>query len=331
MNERSAIVASPDADGAASAVIAARSAEAVLKVLFMESERLPHFLDESSQQALPSHYELILCGMQVMRIDWDGRLIRPLLMAGLRAFTSPVKWFSAHEWKSEDLAAVAHVIGEENLCVCETAECTAALVRGACCAPEDDYADSLVRLGTGLSGEEGNPWIDQWRRVITTLKDNLPAMAEAISPLIAGRPDELSQELLLRADRLARENQELARSNAEEPIRMRQSTLVTIDIPAGRHPFWEEICASACAQTETEFCLCRLVGRPTLVLTRAAGSRMDLRRWARYVTDMLPQAQSVDAAPQAVPLVVEGLVHDPLLKREVLRLLEEGAHLIRSA
>ena len=330
MDSARVIVASKTVDGAASAVLAARSTKGGFEMVFLDSERLPGFFEPSMQQKLPPFYELFICDLGVMRRNWDGELIRPAFMDRLRALGRPIRWFGCEHWMPEDLAAVGHVLGEENLFVSEGARCTAALVRQALVEEPGAFEDALVALGSRRAGEGAADWVGKWRSVISALKDAPAELAGALSPLISARPEQVNEELLKRARQTEQANREFAQAHAAEPVAMRESKLVTIDIPPERRAFWAEISQYARSGAETEFCLCRLIGRPVVVLTRAQECRVDLRPWVRYLTDLMPAAQNVGSRPDVAPVVIEGLTDDPALLQEAVNLLRDGAHLLKS-
>jgi len=330
MENARVVVASRTVDGVASAVLAARSARSAFEVIFLDSEGLPGFFVPSMQQKLPPFYELIICDLGVMRRNWDGELIRPALMDRLRELGRPVRWFSCEPWMAEDRAAVGHIIGEGNLVVNQSAPCTASLVREALVDEAGPFEEGLVELAGGGAGEGAAEWVGKWRSVISALKDAPAALAEAISPLISARPEQVSEELLERAARTEQANREFAKGHVGEPVAMRESKLVTIELPPERHAFWAEISEYARADTGAEFCLCRLRGRPVALLTRAQESRTDLRPWVRYLTDLMPAARNVGNRPEAAPIVIEGLNEDPALLQEAVNLLRDGAHLLKS-
>jgi hypothetical protein len=125
-----------------------------------------------------------------------------------------------------------------------------------------------------------------------------------------------------------RENRQFAARAAGEPLRMGQARLVYLRLPRERQAFWEEVGGYAREAAGVELSLCHLAGRPLMVLARSGEGRMDLRPWARYVTDVLPAAAAVDARADQVALIVSGLAEDAGLAQDVLRLLAEGAHLL---
>jgi len=82
------------------------------------------------------------------------------------------------------------------------------------------------------------------------------------------------------------------------------------------------------ARSGAEFCLCRLVERPVLVLSRGPELRVDLHPWVRYLTDLMPAATAVGGQSDFVPVFVRGLAEDAALMDEAIRTLQEGAHLL---
>ncbi|MBS3764250.1 MAG: hypothetical protein KGZ25_13210, partial [Planctomycetes bacterium] len=77
MSDLTVIVASPDVDGVASAAIVARGIEGSFETFFMGSEELPGFFEPSVQLKLPRMYTLVICGLNVVYMSWDGELVRP--------------------------------------------------------------------------------------------------------------------------------------------------------------------------------------------------------------------------------------------------------------
>ncbi len=323
-------VCAPDADGLVAGALAGRAAGDRTEAMVFESERLAAFFEPDVQQRLPRVYDLVLCGPEVCHSDWDGRLVRPRLMDALRAFVGRIRWYSRHQWEPEDLRAVGHLAGEENLVVREGARSVAMLVAEERFGPDDEYEQSLARFAAGdLQEREREAWGDQLAGVLTALKASPSAMADAIGMLMEGKVQELIRRHGDLAERTEEDNRCFARTQADEPLRMGEAKLVFLSLPAARHPFWAEISQYARQETGADASLCHLEGRPAMVLSAAPDTRFDLRAWARYVTDLLPGAQSVKPGPHVVPLVVRGLEGDPGLKDEVLRLLEGGAHLLR--
>jgi len=329
MGKLAAILASGDIDGVASAVIAARAADGPVELLFSESQHLVRFFGNSVQDKLPRRYNLIICGLEVVHTSWDGELVRPRLMDLLRAFMSPVLWFSSRAWRPEDRAAVESIVGAGNLLVNADAPCTAALVHSHFARPDDEYAALMEELAAGrLPDQAEAEWGAQWRRVITSFKGDLRHLREAVEPLVDARPTEIPDALLERATRTEQENRELAERSAEEPVQVGEHKLACIDIPRERHAFWREISGCSLALTGAHFCLCHLIGRPVLILTRNDKERADLRTWARYLTDLLPAARAIGESPEVVPIYLRGLDQDPALKREAIEILQQGAHLL---
>lgn len=329
MDKLTVILARGDVDGVASAAIAARGVSGPVETRFLDSERLVDFFGEAVQSGLPRRYDLVICGLEVVHTDWDGRLVRPPLMDALRAFGSPVLWFSAAPWRAEDRASVQNILGEGMLTVDATAPCTAALVRGHLAAPGDGYAALLEQFAADrLPEAEHNRWGGQWRRVITSFRADLGQLGGALGPLLEERPGDISDDLLERADAVQHENVALAERSVRDPIRVGAHKLVTVDIPRERHAFWPEISACMLQKTGADFCLCCLIGRPVLILTRSDKQRADLRVWARYLTDLLPTARAIGEKPEAVPIHLRGLDEDPALKVDAIETLKEGAHLL---
>ncbi len=323
------IVCAPEVDASAAAALAGRAAPDGAEALIFPSEELARFFEREVQRKLPRGYDLVLCGLQVVHVDWDGNLVRPRLMKRLRSFVGEAKWYGAAPWHPEDRRAVGHMIGEENLLVDPNAGSVARLMLDHLEEPGSDYDEQLARFGAGRDlGEEVN-WAEDLRGVLTALKADRRMLAEAIAELIEGRPEDVVAEHCEQAEKVHEENRRFARENCGDPRPMREMKLVELQLPPERHPFWAEIGSYAREEKEVEFSLCRLEARPTLLLARRDDLRVDLRTWARYVTDLMPRAHAVGARPEVVPLVVEGLNETPALQEEVLELLKEGAHLLR--
>lgn len=329
MDQPTVILFDMTIDGAISAALAARALGQECQLRATRSERLPDFFEESVQVGLPASCELVICALEVVHKDWDGQLIRPRLMEGLRGFAGPIRWFSAEPWHPEDVAAVGHLVGADKLTVSGNARCAAELVQQHLLREPRHYEQRLV--STVLGPESGwAVWQENWRSVVRALKAKPEKAGEALSVLVEGRPELLSEELVEHAKEVEQENHEFAEQHASDPLEMRANTLVTIDIPPERHCFWSEIGSHAIELKDTDFCLCRLVGRPVVILTRADDCRIDLRRWVRYLTDLMPPAESLGNRAHMVPVVIQGLTEDPGLKQEAIDLLKDGSHLLQS-
>jgi len=322
-------VASPEVDPVVAAALAGRATEGSTEVLIFSSQELPRFFETEVQRKLPRGCGLMLCGVEVVHVDWDGRLVRPQLMERLRHFFGEIRWFSAAPWLAEDRQAVGHMIGDERLVVSEAAESLAGLVRRSLGAPEDDYEEALARFAAGKLSLEEARWAEPLRTVLTALKADRYALAEAVGELMEENIDGLLDRHLERARRIEEENRRFAARQAEEPLRMGERRLVCVGVPPDKQCFWAEVSGCAREEAEADVSLCRLLGRPTVVLARGPEFRTDLREWARYVTDLMPAARSVGAREDVVPLVIDGLDEDPGLQKELLGLLRDGAHLLR--
>ena len=328
MQRFNVIGAVPTVDGAASAAIVARTSISSCEVLFFESDRLSEFFTSDVQSKLPGFYTLVLCGHEVVHTDWDGRLMRPHLMDVLRAFVSPVLWLSAAPWEPEDTAAIQHIIGESNLIVGDYTASTAALARSHFFKAGDTYADNLVRLAGPPRRDEEPEWVSKWRRVLSALRNDPVRLREALQPLIEERPQDMGAGLIAAAERVEKENSDDVARTVGEPVDMGEFKFVTVAVPPGRHAFWREISDCARAKTGAHLCLCRLTGRSVLILSCGREARVDLRPWAQYATDMLPNVTAFGRRPDAVPLHVRGLKDDPTLEQKVIGMLHEGAHLL---
>lgn len=327
MEQITVVAAEPTVDGAASAVLALRQANSPTRNVFLFPDQLPDFFDRKTQQSYPSVYQLVICGIGVVHTSWDGELLRPKLIECLRDFPGPVRWYSASSWRSEDIAAIRNIIGDQRLRTDATAACCAEIVRRDYSSGTPYFADAMVQLGGGTQGSSAE-WMNAWERIIESLKNDLPRLSDAIGPLIDGEPEDYDEGLLERAKEIEERNRRIADDGASDPRPMREYTLTRVEVPVDLHCFWREISAYARSKRGADFCLCHLADRPVLVISRGHEHRMDLRRWARYVTDVIPEAAAIDPAAGAVPLYVRGLANDAGLADEVERALKDGAHLL---
>jgi len=320
------VVSAPDVDAAVASALVGRSTPGHAESLVFESERLADFFERSVQQKLPHNYDLVFCGLEVVHTDWDGRTVRPRLMDALRRHIGPVQWFAAGRWEPEDRGAVEQLIGRENVFVAEQAASTAALVAAQRGLTKDPYASELSRAADEIA--TGRAAVV--RRILTALKGEHRELSVAIALLMEERVEDLIEAHGAASDRIEAENRRLARERAAEPLRMGEMKLVCLSLPPGKHAHWAEISAYAREEAEAELALCRLEGRQVMLLCRGREPRVDLQAWARYVTDLLPQARSVGARADVVPLIVEGLNERAAAwTDEVLGLLLEGAHLLK--
>ncbi len=319
------VVVAPDVDACAAAALVGRCAPGHTETLVFDSERLASFFEHPVQQKLPHGYDLVFCGSEVVHSDWDGRLVRPKLMDALRSHIGPVRWFAAYRWDPVDRQAIEQMIGRGNLAASDTADSTAALVAAHYGLEEDAYARQLLDLAVGKAeGRAGRA-----HGILTALKGNHREMAVAVSLLMDERLAELVRRYGATADRVEEGNRRAARQRASEPRPMGALKLVCLSLPPEKHAFWAEISAYAREEAEAELALCRLEGRPVMVVSRGREPWLDLQVWVRYVTDLLPAARSVGARPDVVPLFVDGLKERPDLMDEVLELMAEGAHLLK--
>lgn len=324
------VVFEPRLDPVVAGALTARAAGEDTDLLVFSSENLPQFFSPGVQRTLPSGYALVLCGQTVVRTDWDGRLVRPEVMRCLRSFVGVVRWFSDRSWHPEDRRAVAHMIGEGKLVLTGPSESLAEVVYEAQPREDDLYGQKLVDFATGrLPEDQEEEWGAPLRRMLSALKSDHRALARAAADLARAELDEVLERESERARRVEAENAQFARENASEPLQVGENKLLWLRLPPDRHPFWAEISREARRLADADFSLCRLEGRPVLLLSGTEDPRVDLRDWARYVTDMLPAAETVGARSSVVPLVVNGLRTEPALENEVLRLLKDGAHLLR--
>ncbi len=324
------VVCTPDVDAALAAAIAGRVAEGRAETLVFASDELPAFFESEMQRRLPRGYDLTLCGHQVVHVDWDGRLVRPVLMKRLRRFVGVVRWFGRQPWRPEDRRALEHMIGADNVALADAGAALAELVLHQQQGGEDGYVQDLARCAAGrLSDQEEGRWGAALRRVLTFLKADRQTMASVVGELVEGNVGQVVEEHAEEARRTEQQVQSFAEASAQDVRPMGARRLVTVPVPEGKHAFWAEIGAFARTAAEAQLSLCHLQGRLVMVLAREAGLRADLRSWARYVTDLMPEAQTVGARPDTVPLLVDGLDEDPGLRQVVLALLQDGAHLLR--
>jgi hypothetical protein len=324
------VVSSADLDGLLAGAVAGRAAEGTAEAVVFDAQKLFEFFGPAVQQRLPRGYNLVLCGLEVVHIDWDGRLVRPRLMDALRNFLGPIRWFSAGPWDPDDRQAVGHIVGEGNVAISQTGASVAGLVLDTYLRRSDGYEDSLVRLAEGrLTDEEEESWGRRARMVLTALKADPHEMAAAVAMLMDQRLSELLGRYAEQAVRTDETMRRFAGERAQEPRAMDDMRLVVLGLPPEWQPFHEEVSAYARQEKGAEFSLCHLEGRSVLLLECSPSVRVDLRTWARYVTDLMPAAEAVGARPGVVPLVVRGLAQDVGLRDEVLGLLAEGAYLLK--
>ncbi|MFO8007223.1 MAG: hypothetical protein R6V05_05735 [Candidatus Brocadiia bacterium] len=324
------VVCTPDVDAALAAAVAGRVAEGRAEALVFSSDELPAFFESEAQRRLPRGYDLTLCGHQVVHVDWDGRLVRPVLMKRLRQFVGLVRWFGREPWQPEDRRALEHMIGAENLVIAETGVPLAEVLLERAGAGADEYVHDLARCGAGnLSDGQEREWGAELRRVLTYLKADRQALGGVVGELVEANVEGVVEEHAEQARQREQQVRSFAEANADDVRPMGSRRLVTVPVPRDKHAFWAETGAFARAASEAQLSLCHLQGRLVMVLAREADLRADLRSWARYVTDLMPEAQTVGARPDTVPLVVDGLDDDPDLLKVVLDLLADGAHLLR--
>jgi len=308
-----------------------RAEEGRTEALVTRSEKLAGFFEPTVQARLPRGYDLAVCGLRVAQSDWDGRSVRPRLMDARRKFVGRIEWFGSGKWDAEDVRAIGHLVGEDNLVLAGADDSLAALVRQRFYGPDDHYEDRLARFAAGrLGDDEERTWGRRLRSVLTALKGDVRALASAIDALVESRLQGLIDEHSDAAERTESENRRVAADSAEPLRRMGDLKLVFVDIPPEREPFWQEIGAYARESAGAELSLCRLADRPVLVLAREPEVKADLQAWARYVTDTLPSVRTVDARETVVPLVAPGAAAGPALKDEVLAAMSSGVHLLRS-
>jgi hypothetical protein len=324
------IVSTPDADGAVAGALAGRAVEGRAEALVFDSADLVAFFRPDLRQKLPRRYNLILCGPSVVHTDWEGRSVRPALMDALRAIHVPVRWFSGRRWDPEDRRAVAHLIGEGALRVSDGATSAAELVCREMCAPSDAYADLLVRFVSGeLGSREEESWGATAMLVLCALKTEPEQMAAAIALMMEERIDEMNARFGETARRTDEENRTEGRRQAAKVLRIGSVKVVLVTLAEARQPFWAEVSGYARREAEAELSVCALSGRSVLLVGRERNAHLDLEGWVRYLTDMLPGTERVGEQPDAVAVHVPGLAVNPGLRDEVLRFLQEGAHLLR--
>jgi len=329
-DEFTVIVSTPDADGVVAGALVGRAAQGRAEALVFDSQELVDFFRPEMQQKLPRGYDLVLCGPEVVHTDWEGRVVRPALMDALRAARGPVRWFSARRWDPEDQRAVAHVIGEGGLRLSNGAAPAAELVRRELCGPSDAYADSLVRFVRGdLNEREQEAWGADAALILAALKAEREQLASAVALMMEERVEAMLKEFRSTALRTDEENQTEGRRQAGSVRRIADAKLVLLSLAPPRQAFWAEVSGYARQEAEAELSLCALEGRSVLLVGREPAAQADLEAWVGYVTDMLPGAECLSEQPDAVAFRVPGLADDPGLRDEVIRLLEEGAHLLR--
>ncbi len=330
MNEPfTVIVSEPHVDGLAAAALVARACPGRFETLVCAASDLLAFFGPGVQRKLPRTYDLVLCGLEVVHVDWDGRPVRPGLMDALRGFLGPITWCSARAWEPEDVRAVAHTIGEANLNTGSAAS-SAAAVADRTESARDAFGRSLVQFAEDrLAEADEQRWGRDLRLVLTALNGDYDELAGTVRLMAEERISELISQHRAAARRVHDEVRAFAHEHAADARTMGETRVVALELPADFHPFWEEAGRYAREAAEAQVSVCLLTGRPVAVIARDAGEGADLRAWARYVTDLMPSARTVGAQPEMVPLVVPGLREDHAVLHEVLDLMADGAHLLR--
>jgi len=324
------IICEPERDSAVSAALLGRAELGRAEAVVFGAQQLAEFFTPEMQAKLPRRYELVVCGLGLARMDWDGRVVRPLIMDALRGFLGTVRWFSVVEWDGGDERAVTHLIGAENLVVRPDAPLLAGLVRRRLFGPADEYEDALARFAAdSLTQEETAQWGHALGLVLSALKADRAGLAEAVAMLTEGRRDRLIEVHGDAAARVEQGNRRFAEQATEEPVRVGESKLVFVKLPPERQPFWSEVSGYAREHARAGLSLCALEGRPVMLLGRSPDERADLTVWARYVTDLMPGARAADARPDFVPIVFGGVRDAGTLKDDVLGHLRDGAHLLK--
>ena len=225
---------------------------------------------------------------------------------------------------------MAHVIGEGGLRVSDGAARAAELVRREMCGPSDAYAERLVRFVRGdLNQREQEAWGAAARLVLAALKAEREQLAAAIALMMEERVEAMVARFGDVARRADEDNRTEGRRQAGSVRRIGGVKLVLLSLAAPRRAFWAEVSGYARQEAEADLSLCALEGRSVLLIGREADAHADLEAWVGYVTDMLPGTECIGEQPDAVALRVPGLADAPGLRDEVVRLLEEGAHLLR--
>ncbi len=323
------LVVSPDADSVVAAALVGRAIDARVEPLVFGTQDLPEFFDRSVQSRLPRGYDLVICGPRVCRRDWQGRLVRPRLMDNLRGFGGPVKWYARGDWRSEDASAVEHLIGSGNLLLSGPDELLAQLVRRRFFGEADEYEGELTRMVAGdLTDNERSAWGDELLSIVHVLKGDRQRLGELVGMLVEKRRDEA---LARHGEAAARKQEQIhayAESHAEDPLQMGPHRLVCVTVGGEMRVFWEEIGARARAERESDLSLCFLEDRRAALLAREPGSRLNIRAWARYVTDLMPDVTSVSPQRDVVPFVVDDPRGASARKRELIEVMSGGSHLL---
>jgi hypothetical protein len=324
------VVASPDAAGAVAGALAARSVSGSVEVLVLASCELPGLFDWTTRRRLPVRHGLMLCGQRVVQVDWDGHPVRSRLMECLRGFVGQVTWYGSGWWHDDDRRAVEHVIGVGSLHLDPVTGSCAVAARAALFGPEDHYEEGLCRAVCKDAGphaaEQGSTTL---RGVLEGLKGDRRALAAAIRLLSAGGSEDVVTRYGAAASAREGANREWAATCTHSPVAAGPLKLVSLSVPADRRVFWAELAGYAREHSGAEVSLCRMEGCCVLMLARGDAPRVDLRKWARYLTDGLPGARMLEAAADAVPILIEGLAKAPELADQAMALLVEGGHLLR--
>jgi hypothetical protein len=293
-------------DGVLAAVIAARAAALPYELRFHEDEDLIEFFDREVQRGLPDAYRLVVTGLRPRRRSLSGGLIRDRLIDALRALTKPVVWLSAEPWAAEDLGAVGHEIGQENLHVEPAAASSAALARRLF-APEDEDAATLAAMA-GADLREGLPeWAGPWREVLDALRIDPPRLRQQADLLVRGMPEALDEDATAEARAVREENRRLA--GPETPwVAIEEARMAHLRLPEERLVFRREIGALAQEAAGARWALLGVVERGIALLEGEPAEDELAAEMGRYLVETLegfdlerdgPGSYSLIAPPRA--------------------------------
>jgi len=320
------IIADPGVDGAASAALVARSRGCDYSVHFFCSEEFPGFFRRDYQADLPRFYNIFVCGLRVVRKDWQTRPVRSRLMEALRGLEQPMTWFSTMRWESDDRAAVGHLIGEENLIVAPEYRTTASLVAEHMPVSDDARNRELVSLPADTDTDA----LEGWGRVLSAHRDDYEVLSRAVTVLVNGHEAEVPGKLMQNTERVEKQNSTIA-GEEHEVSRMGEVRVAFVELPPRKTAFWNEIGTGAMDSADAGLCIIHPDATDVVLFMRAPTRRLDLETWLRYLTDCLPGSEVLDGGPHWLPVHVPELGSDPTMKRQMLDILRGGAHLLTAS
>ena len=326
MPEPDVIVAEPGVDGAACAALIVRARGQENTTHFFRSEELPAFFRRDYQEGLPRFYNLFICGLRVVRKDWQARPARAPLMEALRGLEQPATWFSTAHWEADDEAAVGHLIGENDLVVSPSYSSTAALVAERLPGQGEPLDRELVSMAEGCETDS----LDNWRRVLAAHRNNAEVLSRVVTVLARGQVGTVPRQLMQRTERVEKENQRIA-GEQHDARRMGEVRVVFVELPRDKTAFWRDIGAAAMETADAGIGLIHPDAADVTLFLKDPTRRLDLQAWLRYLTDCMPGSETLDGGPDWTPVHIQNLGTDPTVKRQLLDILRGGAHLLTAS